>query len=121
MKQTKIKILVLSLTMLLLAFLTFRPIVNPQLEDCEILEGNFLDPYVSAKNKDIYFQISGSEKHFRINRGLEAGLSQELLDSITNKNVVVYPVNHWTLLDPNNNHPHVARLEWNGRILFSEF
>lgn len=120
-KKTKVKVLAISIVVFTLAFLSFRPIINPTLEDCEIVEGTILEPFISPKNGDVYFQLSGSEKHFRINDGLDVGISQALLDSITNKVVIIYPVNHWTLIDPQNNYPHVARLEWNTQIIYSEF
>lgn len=120
-KKTKVKVLAIALGVFTLAFLSFRPIINPTLEDCEILNGKILEPFISPKNGDVYFQLSGSEKYFRISDGLNAGISQSLLDSIANQELTIYPVNHWTLIDPQNNYPHVARLEWKNRILYSEF
>lgn len=120
-KKTKFKVLVLSLGIFTLAFLSFRPIINPTLEDCEKMEGTIIEPFISPKNGDIYFKIKESKKHFRINNGLEAGFTLGLIDSIRNQKVIIYPLNHWTLIDPKNNYPHVARLEWNGRIIYSEF
>lgn len=120
-KKTKLKVLAISIVVFTLAFLSFRPIINPTLEDCEMVEGTILEPFISPKNGDVYFQLSGSVKHFRINNGLNSGISQALIDSITNQAVTIYPVKHWTLIDPQNNYPHVARLEWNNRILYSEF
>tara|TARA_R110002096_G_scaffold436104_1_gene667979 strand:+ start:12386 stop:12751 length:366 start_codon:yes stop_codon:yes gene_type:complete len=120
-KKTKIKILAISLFVFLLAFLSFRPIINPKMEDCEIVEGQLVEPFFSSKNKDLYFKIKGSPKLFRINRALEYGFSTSLMDSLQNQEVKIFPVKHWTLIDPYNNYPHVARLEWQGRLIYSEF
>lgn len=121
MNRTAVKFLTVTIVVSALAFLTFRPIINPQREDCFVLEGPLKDPFAAEKNQDIYFELENSDKHFRLNRGMEAGLNQKLLDSIEGKIVTIYPVEHWTLLDPYNDYPHVARMEIDGKVLYSEF
>ncbi len=119
--KTKLKVLAIGLGVFALAFLSFRPIINLTLEDCEKMEGPMFEAFISPKNGDVYFQLSNSDKHFRINNGKNAGISQSMLDSMAEQQIVIYLVNHWTLLDTQNNYPHVAQLEWKGKVIYSEF
>lgn len=104
-----------------IAFICFRPIINPKLSDCDQLTGRLDRFTIMPDTKDIHFFLDNSDKFFYINRGLESGLNKEILESMVGKAVTVYPINHWTLLDPNRTNPHVARLELGDEVLYSEF
>ncbi|MDR2147572.1 MAG: hypothetical protein LBE91_14055 [Tannerella sp.] len=111
-----------SIIIVLLGILTFRPIVNPKEKDCTKIEGT-LDKYqYHTENQDIVIKIKGDEKIYYLNRvANEAGILHQL-DSLLNRQIVLYAVNHWTLLDPKNTLKHVARVTDNvGNIIFTEY
>jgi len=106
---------------MVLFYLTFRPIMNVDMDDCYKLTGKV--KYVKAIKgiNDIVFYLDNSNKQFYINRGLEAGLTKASLDTLKGKEITIYPVDHWTLLDRKKKNQHVARVEVDGTILYSEF
>ncbi len=95
--------------------------MNIQMDDCYKLKGKV--KYVKAIEgiNDIVFYLDNSNKRFYINRGLEAGLTKASLDTLKGKEITIYPVNNWTLLDPKRRTQHVARVEVGSVVLYSEF
>jgi protein associated with RNAse G/E len=95
--------------------------MNVDIDDCYKLEGSLKYVWSSKTTYDIHLILHNSDKKFYINRGLQAGLNDETFDTLIGKEITIYPVDHWTLLDPKKKHPHVARVEAGGKVLFSEF
>jgi len=91
------------------------------MDDCYVVTGKIKHVKAIKGINDIVFYLHDIDKQFYINRGLEAGLTKESLDTLKGMEVTIYPVDHWTLLDPNHKNEHVARVEAGGKVIFSEF
>jgi hypothetical protein len=109
------------LFILLIFILTFRPIVNPKMDQCSKYSGILLKARSDTVNKDIFFRLDNTEKRFYINRGLENGLTDSTMDTLIGKEIVVFAVNHWSLLNPSNKIKHVARVDYGSMTIYSEF
>lgn len=72
--------------------------------------------------KDIVFVLEGNSTSFYINRGLESGLDLMTLQStLLGEEVSMKYPKHWTPLDWNNSTKHLAKLEYQGEVLYNEF
>ena len=109
-----------ALAFLGLAILIVRPVPIPKEEDCQSLKGTVTGIY-EAGVKDVVFKLQGEDKEFYINRGLETGLELEKLRAdLINKEIrILYP-KYWTPLDPLNSFRHISKLEYQGKIIYSE-
>ncbi|GAA0872255.1 hypothetical protein GCM10009117_14020 [Gangjinia marincola] len=114
--------IVLSLILLVLVAMIFRPIMNLEPKDCGKLTGEIITLKAHQGSKDITFRVKGDQRRFYINRGLEQGLiEEELIEATTNTKSLIYYADHWTPLDPKSIVRHVAHIEVDGTALFSEF
>jgi hypothetical protein len=74
--------------------------------------------------EDINIKFDGDDKIYYLNRVADekdAILCE--LDSLINKKIILYAVNHWTLLVPKSTMKHVARVtnEDGSKIIFTEY
>lgn len=76
-KKTMILLFSLPGLFLILCALTFRPISNPQMDECSLLQGKLAKVKSDPKTKDIYLRLEDVDRHLYINRGLEKGLTEE--------------------------------------------
>ena len=120
-KKTMILLFSLPGLFLILCALTFRPISNPQMDECSLLQGKLAKVNSDPKTKDIYLRLEDVDRHLYINRGLEKGLTEDCLKKLIGENVSLYVVNHWTLLDPQSKTGHVSQVEHAEEILYTEF
>ncbi len=95
--------------------------MNPQMDDCYKHTGKVTKVKAIEGINDIIFYLHNSNKQFYINRGLEAGLTEASLDTLKGKEITIYPVDKWTLLDTKMMNQHVARVEVGDVVLYSEF
>jgi hypothetical protein len=116
--------LITALIIIVVGALSFRPIVNPTEKDCSKITGILQKYRYSEDVEDIVIKLDGYNKIFYLNRVADeknAILCE--LDSLINKKIILYAVNHWTLLDPKSTMKHVARVT-NGdgsKIIFTEY
>ncbi len=107
----------------LLALLGLRPISQPTADNVIIVTGT-LDSVYSACTScyDISFQIAGENVSYYINRGEELGLDiKELASNLTGKEIELHIIKHWTLLVPEYNSRHIAKLQYGEEVLYSEY
>jgi hypothetical protein len=103
--------------------LSFRPIINPKEKDCTKITLTLKDYKYIKEKRDIHIIVENSSKHYYINNISEQDIDFADLERLKGKDIVLYVVNHWTLLDPKQNNKHIARLS-NGaetQILYTEF
>ena len=119
-KIAKIILISLSLIILIIAVLIFRPVPIVS-ENKTISESGIVTEIYSNKGNDVIFVMENTERRFYINRGLENGLELNNLKEklIGNSIVVKYP-KYWTPLDWNNSVRHISKVEFNDEILFNE-
>lgn len=120
-KPVKITLFSLAGLFILLCVLTFRPIINPQKEDCSFLQGKLIKVRSDLQTKDIYLKLEGVDKHLYINRGMEKEGNEDRLKEHIGKNVSLHVVDHWTLLDPTGKVKHVSQVAYQDEIIFTEF
>jgi len=108
--------------LLVLGFLTFRPIINPREEDCTRIVGTLIG-YKYSKHLDIHIKISENDNMYYLNRIDEPENIFSALDTLIGKKIVLYPVNHWSLLNPRRKTNHVARVtdEDENMIIYTEY
>lgn len=121
MKQiTKIIILSLSLIILIIGFLIFRPVPIVSERNAISKKGIVTNIY-SNKGNDVIFILKNTNRRYYINRGLENGLKINNLKEKLIGNVIIikYP-KYWTPLDWNNAVRHISKVEFKDEILFNE-
>jgi hypothetical protein len=117
--STRWRILI-GLVFLGLGIVMFRPVPVPDEKDCLSVKGKVTKVYEAGVN-DVIFKLEGSDKEFYINRGLERGVDlQELRASLTNKEIVILYPAYWTPLDPASCIRHISKIEYDGKIVFTE-
>jgi hypothetical protein len=98
--------------------MALRPVPLPNEKDCLIATGNVIAINEQGTN-DIVFTLSGNDKTFYINRGLERGLSLEILRTeLLNREITIKYPEYWTPLG--NSSKHISKLESSGRTIFTE-
>ena len=118
--KTRNWFILIGLAFLTLGILIFRSLPIPDEKDCLSLKGVVTEVYEGGV-KDVVFKLQGVDKEFYINRGLERGLDLKKLQAelITKEIVVKYP-QYWTPLDPTNSVRHIAKIECDGKTIFTE-
>ncbi|MEO0896002.1 MAG: hypothetical protein AAFY71_06360 [Bacteroidota bacterium] len=120
MKSTSI---IYGILLFLLAFavMAFRPIQHSTLAQTEKIAATFVKATEKGGPADINLSFQGDEHYYYINRGTEAGLQPNELNSLlVGKEVEVYFAKHWTPLDPFGHVRHVCRIVYKGEILFDD-
>lgn len=70
---------------------------------------------------DIVFRLKNNNHNYYINRGVESGLEVgALYNQLVGNEVTLTYADYWTPLDPTSSTHHVAQLEYNGEILYTE-
>jgi hypothetical protein len=109
---------ILTGVVLTVGILVFRPVPIPNEKDCLIVQGSVIE-INEAGVKDIVFTITGQDKTFYINRGLERGLElQKLRAELIDKEVTIKYPKYWTPLG--NSSKHISKVESAGRTIFTE-
>ena len=62
-KKTMILLFSLPGLFLILCALTFRPISNPQMDECSLLQGKLAKVKSDPKTKDIYLRLEDVDRH----------------------------------------------------------
>ncbi|RAW02301.1 hypothetical protein [Pseudochryseolinea flava] len=119
----KTKHLIISGTvilMMVMLVLIVCPVPSDSEVSCLQASGIVSDVYEEGTH-DIAFKLDGLDKTFYINRGLERGLELKTLkDALLNKTVLIKYPKYWTPLDPTNSLRHIAKLEYDGKVVFTE-
>lgn len=104
-----------TLFVLLVLFIFSFGIYNTQPEDCTVMDTTIID-ISEGSTFDIVFKNASNDR-FYINRGLEQGLNLDSLkQNVLNKTVTL----HLAKLPIGTSH-HIAQLEVNEQVLFTEF
>lgn len=109
-----------SIFLLLLFALGIRPVPQATKNNCKKFTGKVAQVYESGV-KDVVIRFHNEAPKFYINRGLEQGLDLgELQEKLTGEEVhITYP-SYWTVFDPQNKIKHLAKLEIDGEVIYSE-
>ena len=90
-------------------------------DQCRIITG-CVEKITEAGTKDVCFKLEGERKIYYVNRGLENGLDlHQLRNELLNKVVTLKYPNHWTNIFEGNFAIHIAKVEYEGKIIYSEF
>lgn len=119
MKQFGLKIL--AVLFVIFVALALRPIMNPAPEDCYLVLGELVEIIPHNQTKDIGIRIKNDDRHYYINRGMEESGLLAMLEDLPGKEIKIYPVQHWTPLDPMGSVKHIAHVEYNDEIIYSEY
>ncbi|MDR1222344.1 MAG: hypothetical protein LBL07_05635 [Tannerella sp.] len=122
-KQTGFWILSFGFILTVLGFLSFRPIVNPTEEDCSRIAGTLEKYRFLNESGDIQFKIRENDFNvYYLNHVFDHEIKFSGLDSLIGKRIVIYSVNHWTLLDTKGKYKHVARItNEDNTVIYSEY
>lgn len=105
--------------------LVLRPVPIINEEDCQVVTGKVSNVFEGG-DKDICLVLQNTSPRFLyrlfyINRGVERGLNPaELKKDLLGQAVTIKFPSYWTPLDPNDSVRHVAKLEFDGAVLFDE-
>lgn len=110
-------------SMLVLAFLMFRPVPIPSTKDqLHFVEGTLVK-IDSATTADLIIALQEHPQQFYINRGMELTSGKWMFhhrkELIREKVLIGFP-NYWTPLNPNNSVRHLSYVQWGDSVLFSE-
>ena len=103
--------------------MSFRPIINPKEEDCTKIIGTLHKCRQLKEEKDIQFKIVENSHVYYLNNLLDPENKLNDLNALIGEKIVIYAVDHWTLLDPKSKYKHVARVtnEDESMIVYSEY
>ena len=108
------------LVLFLLATFVFRPIMNVHLDECVKVTGT-VEVIRDNGNFDIGFKLQNDTRRYYINRGQEQGLNIDVLkSSLLGKEIELWYVDQFTLLDPKGNIRHISRVVHQGDTIFNE-
>lgn len=104
----------------LLVFFSFRPLPAATSENSVTVRGEIVQ--ITPEGSDLVLTLSNNDGYYYINRAADNGIKREMMnDQLLNKQVTVYYVKHWSLLNFNGKTRHVARIEVNGRVAYNEW
>lgn len=110
-------------TMLVLAFLMFRPVPVPSnQEELLFLQGTLVR-IDSATTSDLIIALQEHPQQFYINRGMEKGAGKRIFrhrQELLGDQVLLGFPDYWTPLNPNNSVRHLSYLQWGDSLIFSE-
>jgi hypothetical protein len=111
---------ILSIAVFVLLMMVFRPICVRK-DNCLWVEGT-ITTLREGGVKDVVIFLRDVPERFYINRGLENGLELEALQyRLKGKHVRLGYIDHWTPLDPKGENRHVAELQFDGEVVYTEF
>jgi hypothetical protein len=72
---------------------------------------------------DVQLKIDQNDKIYYINHMIDAQKIFPTLDSLIGKEIAIYAVDHWTLLDPISRIRHIARITTGDgkKIIYTEY
>ena len=112
--------IIFSLLVLVFAVLIFRPVPTVTANEALVTQGVVTDIYEGGVH-DIAFRIENDETVYYINRVLEHGLELPQLErQLMGKEITISYPDYWTPLDWNDKIKHIAKVEINGQVIFSE-
>ena len=113
-------ILIGSLLLMILVISVFAPVPVPSEDDC-LVETGVVTHVFESGSKDVTLILSGNQKRYYVNRGLERGLELGKLGAtLVGREVVIKYPDYWTPLDPRNSIRHISKIELDGETIFSE-
>jgi hypothetical protein len=116
-------IFLIFLILFIAAIISFRPISNPEEKDCSKITGTLMKYQYHSDFMDVQLKIDQNDKIYYINHMIDAQKIFPTLDSLIGKEIVIYAVDHWTLLDPKSRVRHIARITTGDgkRIIYTEY
>jgi hypothetical protein len=122
-KKITLGTLILLIILIILGVLSFRPIINPKENDCSKIKGTLAKYRYLTDSRDIQLKINESDQVYYLNHVYDEEINLSDLDSLINRKIVIYSVNHWTLLDPKGKYKHVAKItnEDESYVVYTEF
>ena len=112
--------LLFFIALFLFVLFAFRPIQEVSLDQCIAVDGQ-IELIEEGVSKDITFSLKGDDHQYYINRGLEKNLSiATLRELLTDQQVTIYYVDHWTPLDPKGKVRHIAKLSKDTENIYDE-
>jgi hypothetical protein len=121
MKFTVWALSFLAFLFLAITVLVLRPVPQVSEDNCLVAKGTIISVMETGVN-DILFKLEGDKTAYYINRGLEQGLNLDSLwANVRGKEAILKYPKYWTPLDPNNSLRHLAKVEIEGEVIFSEF
>ena len=110
----------ISVVVLGLLVLTFKPILPATEKNCLIANGVVADIYEGGY-KDAVLKLKDDERLYYVNRGLLRGLYLLLLkEELINQNVTLKYPRYWTPLDPMGAVKQISKIELGYKIVFNE-
>lgn len=113
----------LGFSLFILVFFTLRPITKPMEGDCTAFKGTLKSYYYNENSKDVHLSLKGHHHRFYINHLQPGLLDIKVFYSLLGEEVVIYGVNHWTLLNPKQKMRHVARIssDHGTKVIYTEY
>ena len=113
--------IILGLLCLFGALALLRPVPSIDEPDALVVQGKVTEIFERG-GLDIVLRIAGDARTFYIQRGLEKGLDlDQLRQTLVGQEVLLKFPDYWTPLDWNSDNRHVSKLEYDGRVLYTEF
>ena len=118
--KKKILIWTMVLFPILVILYGMRPIINPRLHSCEVVEG-VVSRLHEGGELDLVIRLKEQPgDFFYINRGLENTFDLNDPKDWTNRKAKIWYVERWTLKVLGNSSWHIARLDISGQTVYDE-
>ena len=113
-------VLILTSVLAIITLLSMRKVPPASSDNCAVIEDRILEVKRGMGASDVVLTLEHDDSYYYINRGLERGLDLSALRTkLTNRNVTLHYVRHWTPLAGNHTR-HVARVELEDGVVFNE-
>lgn len=120
MRKSHLTIAATVVLFVLLAAFTLRPVPSVSETECLVVKGE-VSAIFEGGVKDVVFVLDGHKENYYINRGLEQGLTIDgLKQQLKGKEVTIKYPDYWSILDPSKSIRHIAKVEFQGKTVFSE-
>lgn len=120
-KTVTVSFAVFSIIVLLLAFLSLRPLPKASQKNCVKHTGTVTDVTKGNGKGDIVIKVKNSNNYFYINRAMDNGYTVEALkEKLLSREAEVLTISHWTPLDPASRTKHIAELKVGSEIVYTE-
>ncbi len=121
LKTSNIFSIVLILFFLTFVFLALRPLPKASKTNCDKQSGVVSEVIEGDGEGDIVVKLENDKNYYYINRAVDNGYSAEgLTEKLVNRKVELLTISHWTPLDPFSQTKHIAEIQIEGVIIYSE-
>jgi hypothetical protein len=105
-----------------LIYQSLKPLPQPTPANCKLVQGVVEKVYNNIGDGDLTIRLKNDDGYYYINRGLDKGLTADILGKqLLEMPVAIFYIKHWSLINLGGKSRHIARIETGGKVLYNEW